>query len=91
MLKDLFVYLFQYMPAVCTGIGIGLMLGTVIVSLGGANQYMKGKEDGHEQGMLVGYANGWNVGYDKGKEAMKASINYEGRKPNVLRKNNQIT
>ncbi len=46
------------------GIGIGLMVGTVLVALGAANQYRKGREDGFEAGRIAGYDIGFEEGFD---------------------------
>jgi len=85
-MKDLWVYIFQHIPALCIGIGIGLMVGTVLVAIGAANQYSKGREDGYTAGMEKGEHSGWIRGFIKGEDAMKARLMWEGKKINAVRK-----
>jgi len=86
MLKDFWIYLFQYMPAVMTGVGFGILIGAFVLGILGANQYMKGREDGYEEGREDGEHSGWIRGFIKGEDAMKARLMWEGKKINAVRK-----
>jgi hypothetical protein len=90
MLKDLWIYLFQHLPAACIGFGVGLAIGTAIVAAGATRQYLKGREDGYEKGHEDGEHSGWMRGFIKGEDAMKARLMWERGPFNVVRKNSPV-
>jgi len=86
MIQEIYIYLFQHMPAACIGFGVGLAIGTAIVAAGATRQYLKGREDGYEKGHEDGEHSGWMRGFIKGEDAMKARLMWEGKKINAVRK-----
>jgi hypothetical protein len=83
----MFVYLFQYMPAFLTGTGFGMLIGLFVLGIGASRQYMKGREDGYDDGREKGEHAGWTHGYLKGIECGRAMQNWEGG-VRCVRKNN---
>lgn len=89
MLHEIFGYMTHHVPAFFWGVGIGLMLGAVIVGIGAARQYMKGREDGYDEGMIKGKNDGWRHGYEKGVFVGKAQARWEGGL-HVVRKSDRL-
>lgn len=50
MLQDILSYIAHNPDALCWGFGFGLMVGTVLVAIGAARQYVKGYRQGKEDG-----------------------------------------
>jgi hypothetical protein len=89
MIHEIYVYLFQHMPAACIGFGVGLAAGAALVAAGATRQYMKGREDGYEAGREKGEHTGWNRGFIKGEQAMKERLSWERGPYHAVRKSDR--